>query len=128
MIIPALPDLNENELAVMKVLWEQGAQSAREIHDALQARRDWSYSTTRTVLERMCKKSFLQKRSFHGLYVYQARFGKPLGLARRVRNFARQVLETDLAPVVSLVARSEALTPEELDELSAILEHAESEE
>ena len=122
-----LPDLNETELEIMKTLWRMGKGSARELHEALEDQFSWSYSTTRTVLERMVKKALLTKASFHGLYLYAPAISKAAGLARFVHHFASRILETGPAPVVSLLARSETLTPEELEDLSRLLDEAEGE-
>lgn len=117
-----LPDLASTELDVMKVLWKAGRSSAREVHEGVEESLGWAYSTTRTTLERLAKKGAVRKRRFHGLTLYEAKISKARGLARRVLEFAERVLETDPAPVVSLFARSEALSEEEIDELSRLLD------
>lgn len=119
-----LPALTGPELDVMKALWRAGDLGAREVHDRVGPRHDWAYSTTRTTLERLVKKDLVAKRDFHGLFVYSPAISKPRGLAGMVREFAERVLETDYAPVVSLFAESEALTPDEIAELESILESA----
>ena len=120
-----LPELTGTELEIMKVLWGQGRQSAREIHDCVGPGHDWSYSTTRTMLDRMTKKGLISKGPFHGLLLYEPAISKAAGLARFVRDFASRVLETELGPVVSLLADSSTLTPEELDDLTRLLEEKE---
>jgi predicted transcriptional regulator len=119
-----LPEVARSELEVLKVLWEEGRLSAREVHERLAAGQGWAYSTTRTVLDRMVKKGLLERGSFHGVYLYQPRISRPLGLARLVRDFAERVLELDSAAVLPLFARSEALSEEEVAELSRLLEAA----
>lgn len=119
---PELPELSSTELDVLKILWAAGRLSAREVHDDLGHRRGWAYSTTRTTLERMVEKGLLEKGAFHGLNLYRPLVSKPVGLARLVRDFAERVLELDVAPVVSLFARSEALSEEEVQELERLLE------
>jgi predicted transcriptional regulator len=52
-ISAALPDLSDSELDVMRALWKGGRLSAREVHDTVSPEREWAYSTTRTVLDRM---------------------------------------------------------------------------
>jgi predicted transcriptional regulator len=123
---PRLPDLSRSELDVMKVLWSapEGRLSAREVHDQLAGPLDWAYSTTRTVLDRMAKKSLLDRQSFHGVLLYAPRISRPLGLARMVRDFAERVLELDHGAVVPLFARSEALTADEVEELARLLDEA----
>ena len=117
-----LPELARSELAVLKVLWKAGESSAREVHERLPATLGWAYSTTRTTLDRMAAKGLLERRSFHGINVYRAAISKVAGLAGVVRELAQRVFETDYAPVVSLFAESNALTEEEVDELSRLLE------
>ena len=119
-----LPALTGPELELMKVLWRAGDLGAREIHDAVGARFDWAYSTTRTTLERMVRKGLVEKRAFHGLYVYGAAISRARGLAGLVREFAARVLESDPAPVVSLFAAQGALDEDEIAELHAILDAA----
>ncbi len=107
----------------MKVLWQAaGKLSAREVHERVAARQGWAYSTTRTTIERMVKKGLVEKRAFHGLHLYRPAISRAAGLARRVREFARQVLETSHGPVVSLFAESGALSEDEIAELEALLE------
>lgn len=120
-----LPEVARTELEVLKVLWEEGRLSAREVHGRLAGGQGWAYSTTRTVLDRMVKKGLLERASFHGVFLYRARISRPLGLARLVRDFAERVLELDSAAVLPLFARSEALTAEEVGELSRLLEDRE---
>lgn len=119
-----LPQLAPAELDVMKVLWKTGRLSAREIHDRLTERTGWAYSTTRTIVERLVRKGLLRKQSSHGLHVYAAAVSRPTGLAQLVRDFAEQVLELREVPVAALFSESDALTPEELAELRALLEPA----
>jgi BlaI family transcriptional regulator, penicillinase repressor len=119
-----LPDLARSELDVLKVLWAEERLSAREVHERLAGRLGWATSTTRTILDRMVKKGLLARRDFHGVYLYAARISRPQGLARLVRDFAERVLELDHGSVVPLFARSEALTAEEIDELSRLLDEA----
>jgi len=119
-----LPDLARSELDALKVLWSAGRLSAREVHDRLAGRLGWAYSTTRTVLDRMVRKGLLERRDFHGVFLYSAKISRPQGLARLVRDFAERVLELDHESVVPLFARSAALTPEEIEELSRLLDQA----
>jgi len=118
----SLPELTRSELAVLKVMWKEGELSAREVHDGLADSLDWAYSTTRTTLDRMANKGLLSKRSFHGMYLYKPCVSKAAGLASLVRDLADRVLEVDYAPVVSLFAESNALSAEEVEELSRLLE------
>lgn len=115
------PELAKTELDVMKVLWDGGKLSAREVHERLAEEQGWAYSTTRTVLERMVTKGLVDKGQFHGIYLYRPAISKAAGLAPLVREFASRVLEMDARPVVSLFAEGGSLTEDEVAELASIL-------
>lgn len=124
----ALPQLSPAELELMKVLWDADGLSAREVHERLAEQLGWAYSTTRTTLERMVRKGLVSKSSFHGLLLYSPAVSRAAGLARLVRDFARQVVETSHGPVVSLFADSGTLDEREIEELSRLLDQADESE
>lgn len=124
----ALPQLSPAELELMKVLWDADGLSAREVHERLAEQLGWAYSTTRTTLERMVRKGLVSKSSCHGLLLYSPAVSRAAGLARLVRDFARQVVETSHGPVVSLFADSGTLDEREIEELSRLLDQADESE
>ena len=70
----------------------------------------------------MVKKGLLARREFHGVHLYASAISKPKALAGMVRDFADRILELDRGSVVSLFARSKALTRDEIEELKTLLE------
>jgi len=109
------------ELAVLKLLWRRKSLSAREITDAVAPEFNWTYSTMRTVIERMCEKGLLKKKAAEGVNVYSASIGKVALLTRMIRDFSDRVLELDAAPSAVMFADSRLLTEEEIEELEAAL-------
>jgi BlaI family penicillinase repressor len=117
----ALVDLSRAEYDILRTLWKKGRLSVREVHDQLQETYGWAYTTTKTMMDRMVEKGLLNRESFHGIYLYKPMITRPAGLARMVQFFADRVLEMEVGSVVSLFARSKALTPEEIEELNDLL-------
>ncbi len=109
------------ELAVLKLLWRAKALSAREITDEVAPEFNWTYSTMRTVIERMCEKGLLKKKNIDGINVYSAAVGKVALLSRMILDFSDRVLELDAAPSAVMFADSKLLTEEEIKELEKIL-------
>ncbi len=109
------------ELAVLKLLWRAKALSAREITDEVAPEFNWTYSTMRTVIERMCDKGLLKKKSADGINVYTAAVGKVALLSRMILDFSDRVLELDAAPSAVMFADSKLLTEDEIKELEKIL-------
>ncbi|MHA6287283.1 BlaI/MecI/CopY family transcriptional regulator [Maricaulis sp. CAU 1757] len=110
------------ELSVLKHLWSAGAQSAREVHDALASGQGWSYSTTRTLLSRMTDKALVERRDVHGLSVFSAKVEKVALMGRMIRDFASTVLDLDGPIPATGFAKSELFSEEEARALTALLE------
>ncbi len=109
------------ELAVLKLLWRRKALSARDITDEVAPDFNWTYSTMRTVIERMCEKGLLRKKSADGINVYSAAVGKVALLSRMILDFSDRVLELDAAPSAVMFADSKLLTEDEIKELEKVL-------
>lgn len=123
----SLIDLSKAEYDILRILWKSGRLSVREVHDQLEATYGWAYTTTKTMMDRMAAKNLLERENFHGVFLYKPLITRPAGLARMVQFFADRVLEMDVGSVVSLFARSKALTPDEIEELHALLKNADEE-
>ena len=113
------------ELAVLKLLWKGKALTAREITDIVAPSFDWSYSTMRTVLERMCEKGLLKKRQANGVNTYAPGVGKIALLSNMIQDFTDRVLELDAAPSAVMFANSKLLTEDEVAELEQLLKSEE---
>jgi predicted transcriptional regulator len=117
----ALPDLTKAEFDILRIIWKNKKISVREVHDQVVTTRDWAYSTTKTMMDRMIRKKFLAREKFHGVFLYRPLISRPSGFARFIQFFASQVLELDYGEVVALFSRSNALDPDEIRELERLL-------
>ncbi len=54
---PALPNPTEFELSVLRVLWERGPSTVREVHQAFGARK--AYTTVLSIMQIMTEKGFI---------------------------------------------------------------------
>lgn len=119
-------DPTKPELAILKLLWRSKEMSARAIHREIEAEFGWSYSTVRTVLERMSEKGLISKTPEGGVNIYEPLVGKIAMLSRMIADFSSRVLELDTAPTAAFFSDSKLLSDNELEELEAILRKAEN--
>ncbi len=116
-----IPELSKAEYDILRILWKDGRLTVREVHDQVYDIHKWAYTTTKTIMDRMIKKGLLKREKYHGIYLYKPLISRPAGLARMVRFFADRVLETDIGSVVSIFAKSNTLSAEEIEELEQLL-------
>jgi len=112
---------SDAELALMKLFWRHGPMSAREAQAHAGPELGWAVSTTRTTLERMRTKGLLERRSVHGVAVYAAARRKIDVVGALLRRM-RAALDIQGRLPASAFAGSELLSPEEVDELQAMLD------
>jgi len=116
------------ELAILKLLWRVREMSARQVHTEIADEFGWSYSTVRTVLERMTDKGLVSKTPVDGVNYYEAQIGKVALIGRMIADFSKRVLELDGAPAAAFFAQSKLLSESELEELEDVLRNEEREE
>lgn len=116
---------SENELCLLRAIWNSGRLSAREIHDATESLTGWSYSSTRKTLDRMQDKNLVSVSSVHGIKVYEAQQGKLNTLAGLIRDFSRNILDSDTPLPAAAFVGSKLITEDEIAELEALLKQAE---
>jgi len=117
-----VPELSKAEYDILRILWKQGDLTVRELHDSLKGTRKWAYSTTKTMMDRMVRKKYLERKPFHRIYLYKALISKPQGIMRWVEFFADRVLEMDISSTVALFGKTDSLSSEEIEELILLLE------
>ncbi|WDI31981.1 BlaI/MecI/CopY family transcriptional regulator [Hyphococcus flavus] len=120
-------DPTKPELAILKLLWRSKEMNAREIHGEIESEFGWSYSTVRTVLERMADKGLITKTPVDGVNIYEPQVGKVAMLSRMIADFSKRVLELDSTPATAFFAESKLLSDDELEELESVLKKAETE-
>jgi BlaI family transcriptional regulator, penicillinase repressor len=118
-----LPELTNTEFDILRILWKSGKMNVREVHEQMLKNYKWAYSTTKTMMDRMVNKKLLSRESFHGVFLYLPLISRPSGFARLINFFSDRVMELDHSMIVALFAKSKALTPDEVKELSMLLEH-----
>lgn len=68
--------LGKLELQVMDVVWKKGCISVRQVCDDLCKKRDFSFNTIMTIMNRLTAKGLLVKSTKEGMYCYEASLPK----------------------------------------------------
>ena len=115
-------ELGEAELAVLRVLWETGPQTVREVMDRLHERgRKVAYTTVLTFLTRMEQKGVVSSDKNEHAYVYRARVTKEQVARTRVKSLLDQLYDGAAAPMVLHLIENERFTDEEIARLRKLL-------
>jgi BlaI family transcriptional regulator, penicillinase repressor len=117
-----LPSPTPREMEILKILWERGPSSVRDVHRELARRQpDLAYNTVQTLLRLMEGKKRLVEHHVEGrTFVYTPRYGRDESAVR----FLDRVFDGAASELVSSLLRSERVSPEELEQLQALIADA----
>jgi BlaI family transcriptional regulator, penicillinase repressor len=109
------------ELEILKVLWEQGPSSVRDVHRHLSRDGELAYNTVQTLLRIMEEKKGLVEHHVEGrTFIYTARYDRDESTAR----FLDRVFDGAASQLVLSLLRSERVSAEELEQMQALIAEA----
>ena len=68
---PKTPTLTEQELEIMKIVWERDRATVRDVYESLLERRKIAYTTVMTMMNILEQKKYLRKSAEDRAYVYR---------------------------------------------------------
>lgn len=81
--------LSDAEHEVLRVLWDQGTATVREINEVLKTRgRSWAYTTVATLLQRLAAKHYVASDPTAVPHVYRALVTRDAMLESRLKDAA----------------------------------------
>jgi BlaI family penicillinase repressor len=120
-----VPNLGAQELAIMKVVWQQKDASVREVYETLRARRSVAYTTVMTMMNTLEAKGYLKKALDGRAYRYRAAIPERRVVTAMVREFVERVFDGSSAPLLAHLVSSTDLTDREREELRRLIDEVE---
>jgi predicted transcriptional regulator len=119
------PGLSEAEREVLRVLWDHGPGTVRELNEVLKHRgRRWAYTTVATLLQRLAVKQFVRSDPSAVPHVYRAMVTRDEMLERRLQEAADELCDGRAAPLVLALVQGNRFSAEELARLRRLLDEA----
>ena len=119
--------LNDSEWTVMQALWAQdGAVTARDVHAAVEAETEWSYSTVRTLLSRLAAKDAVAEDRRGKQLVYAPRLPRDDARRSAVRSLLDKAFGGTFGSLVQHIAEEERRSPRDRAELQRLLDRVDA--
>ncbi len=115
-------ELSEGQWAIMKVVWELQPCAAPTVQEALLKSRKWSYSTVRTLMDRMVPQGLLTAEKMRNLTLYRAAITPQQAQRGEVLYALKHAFNGALTPMVQCLLESHDATPEQLAELEKFIQ------
>ena len=113
--------LTDQELEIMKVVWERGSATVRDVYEELLKQRKIAYTTVMTMMGILEQKGRLKKTSSDRAYLYTPAQPRSEVVGKMVHDFVTRVFDGSAKPLLVHLAQNRKISPKELDEIRALL-------
>src|SRR5262245_59944475 len=115
-------DVPEAELAVLRVLWQRGESTRRQITDELYPGGAQSaYTSVQKLLERLEKRGLVRRAGSGEPLRFAALVSRDEMISRRLSDVADQLYDGSLTPLLLNLVNARPLEPDELARLRALV-------
>jgi BlaI family transcriptional regulator, penicillinase repressor len=122
---PASPTLTPQELELMKIVWQKGQATVRDVYETLLEHRKIAYTTVMTMMRVLEKKGYVKTQRVNRAYVYRPARPQRQVVRSMVREFVDRVFNGSAQPLLVHLVEDRRLSPEEVEELERLIREAE---
>ena len=111
----------EAEQAVLDVLWTQAPLSAAQVTERVAPARGWSLQTVKTLLSRLVAREAVAYEAEGRTFLYRPAVSRDAVAAAESSRLLDRLFGGRAAPLVAHLAERQALSPEDVAEIEAII-------
>ncbi len=116
------PRPTDAELAILRVLWERGASTVRQVHDALSGTRETGYTTTLKLMQIMADKGLVKRNESARTHVYSANAAKEQTQRQLVQDLVDRAFGGSAAQLVLRALSTDGASDEELKQIRKLID------
>src|SRR5438105_4316942 len=121
------PSISKTELDILKVLWEHGSGTVREINTLLHRQgHPRAYTTMLTLLQRLEAKGYVASDKSGVAHVFRPTVSRDKLLRQRLKDLANQLCEGTATPLMFALVEGQRFTAEELSQFRRLLDQLET--
>ncbi len=120
--------LTDSEWDIMKVVWRRIPASARDVHEALEPKTGWAYTTVKTLMNRMVDKGILKARLRANTTLYEPVLTREEARRAAVSTLVDKAFDGAFGPLMQFLVSEERLSAEDRQEILRLLRESASEE
>lgn len=105
----------------MKVIWELGQVTVRDVYEALLEHRKIAYTTVMTMMKILEQKGHLRRKTAEKAYLYEPAKPKQQVIQSMVREFLDRVFNGSAEPLLLHLVEDKHLTKKDLEEIARMI-------
>lgn len=114
-------ELTEAEWDIIQVVWERQPCAAPTVQEELAGRKKWSYSTVKTLMDRMVTKDLLTTERIRNLMLYRSAISRQDAQRGELMKAVKRAFGGAFTPMMQFMLDNDALSRKELDDLESLI-------
>ena len=121
------PRPTDAELAILRILWDRGPSTVRQVHDILGLERQGAYTTALKLLQIMTEKGLVDRDERDRTHIYRARLSEETTQRQLVRDLADRAFGGSASKLVMQALATKRASAEELRDIRKAIDGARNE-
>ena len=121
------PGPTKGELTILRVLWDGGPRSVRDIQRVLNASRPTGYTTVLKLMQIMTDKGLVERDETQRPQIYRARYSQTQTQRQLVSDLLQRAFGGSVKALVLQALAAKKSTPEDLQAIEQLLDRFEGE-
>ena len=118
------PRPTDAELAILRILWERGPSTVRQVHDILGRERQAAYTTALKLLQIMTEKGLVERDERDRTHIYRARLSEETTQRQLVRDLVDRAFGGSSSKLVMQALATKRASAEELRDIRKAIDGA----
>jgi BlaI family penicillinase repressor len=114
-------ELTGAEWAIIQAVWENEPCAAPTVQEALQDKKNWSYSTVKTMMDRMAAKGLLKTEKIRNLILYRSAVSKQAAQKCEIMRAVKRAFAGAMTPMMQFLLDNNSLSENELSEMEEMI-------
>jgi len=114
-------ELTEAEWDIIEVVWEHEPCAAPTVQEELVARKQWTYSTVKTLMDRMVVKGLLTTQRIRNLILYRSAISQKDAQRGELLRTVKRAFGGAFTPMMQFMLEDNTLSRQELEDLEEMI-------
>ncbi|HEX8922617.1 MAG TPA: BlaI/MecI/CopY family transcriptional regulator [Pyrinomonadaceae bacterium] len=118
----SLPRPTDSELEILRVLWQRGASTVREVQEEINKARPTGYTTVLKLMQIMTEKGLVERDEEQRAHVYEARLAQGETQRQLLGDLIERAFDGSAKQLVMHVLSEKKASAEDLSEIRQLLD------
>ena len=118
-----LPRPTDAELTILRVLWDRGPSTVRQVNETLSESRATGYTTTLKLMQIMAEKGLVTRDETDRTHLYRARLAQDRTQQQLVADLMQRAFGGSASALVMQALSAQPVSPEELEDIRKLVDN-----